>query len=327
VKRPALLIALGLALASVAAPRAEAEEPGKEALAKAREEFRRGLALEVAKDYEGALSVFKGVALVKSSPQVRFHIGVCEEAVGDWVGAIASYRLALLEAKDSKVKDVEEEAQSAIAKLEPRIPKITLHRGAGAGVATVVLDGRELGPASVGAAISVNPGPHSLELSAPGHEKSLIEVVAKEGESQEIAMTLKPRVEVVRPPLGVEEGDGRSPLFGTSLAVMSAGAASLVVSGVFFGLKQSAVSDLDAACGPDGQSCPPDLQETYDNGSLYSTVSTATFIGGLAALGVGGTLLIVELTVKPGSGGAAPAKETAVHLRGAPTGLTLTGKF
>lgn len=320
------LLSLGL-VGALAAPPARAEEPSKEALAKAREEFRRGLALEVAKDYEGALSVFKGVALVKSSPQVRFHIGVCEEAVGDWVGAIASYRLALLEAKEAKVKDVAEEAQAAIEKLEPRLPKLTLHRGTGAAVARVVLDGRELGPASVGVPITVNPGPHSLELIAPGQETTVMEVVAKEGEAQEVAMTLKPRVEAKGPAPKVEVTDARSPLFPTSLAVMGAGAASLVVSGVFFGLKQSAIADLDAACGPDGQSCPASLQQTYDDGALYSTVSTGTFIAGLAALGVGGTLLIVELTVKPGASAPAASKEARVRLRAAGPGLLLEGEL
>src|SRR5262245_56228344 len=45
-------------------------EPTKADLDKAREEYRRGLALEAANDYEEALAAFKGVANVKSTPQV-----------------------------------------------------------------------------------------------------------------------------------------------------------------------------------------------------------------------------------------------------------------
>src|SRR5689334_9987683 len=129
-----------------------ADEPSKEDVAKAREEYRRGLALEGAGDYDGALKVYKSVALVKSTPQVRYHVAVCEEKVGDWIGALGSYRLALADAQDAKVKEVEKESKAAIAQLEPKIPKITITRGSGATTAVVVLDGQELGPASIGIA-------------------------------------------------------------------------------------------------------------------------------------------------------------------------------
>jgi hypothetical protein len=66
-----------IALTTAPAITAQAEEPSRATLAKAREEFRRGLALEAAGDWSGALAAFKEVALVKSTPQVRFHIAQC----------------------------------------------------------------------------------------------------------------------------------------------------------------------------------------------------------------------------------------------------------
>ena len=84
-------IAVMLAIASVTSGVARAAEPTSAEVSKARENFRRGLALEAAGDWTGALEVFKSVALVKSTPQVRFHIAQCEEKTGDYVGASGSY--------------------------------------------------------------------------------------------------------------------------------------------------------------------------------------------------------------------------------------------
>src|SRR5829696_6446209 len=116
--RALVIGALAACLASTAAPpRALADEPSAAVLDKAREQFRKALSLEVAGNYEAALSMFKEVALIKSTPQVRFHIATCEEKMGDWVQAIGSYRLALHEAQQANAKDVTDAAGEAMANL------------------------------------------------------------------------------------------------------------------------------------------------------------------------------------------------------------------
>ncbi len=324
----ALLAAAAVALASTAiAPPAWAEEPSPEALARAREEYRRGLALEQAGDWEGALVVFKGVALVKSTPQVRFHIAQCEEKVGNWVEALGSYRLALSEAEQGNVAEVQKEAAAAIEKLEPRLPKLTIFRGTGAAAARVVLDGRELGPASVGTPISVNPGPHRVEASSPGRESTAVEVVAEEGQTAEVALALKTQAGAPAPTAPPAQGDegGGNALVPVGLVTLGVGVASLGASGVFFALRGSAISDLDAACGPDGRSCPADLQDTADSGATYATLSTVTFVAGLACVGLGGTLLIVDLTSSPDATAAVTPPRAQVGV--GPGSVALTGRF
>ena len=97
-----------------------------------------------------------------------------------------------------------------------------------------------------------------------------------------------------------------------------AGIASLAVAGVFFGMKQGAISDLDAACGSDRQSCPPDLAGTRDSGELYATVSTATFIGGAAALAIGLGLVVFA---------PSPSPAPSVGLTVGPGGARVIGRF
>jgi hypothetical protein len=323
----AILAAGALSSADWTTP-AFADEPSSDALAKAREEFRRGIALEAAGDYENALAVFKGVALVKSTPQVRFHIATCEEKVGDWVGALGSFRMALFEAQQSKVADVESESQSALTRLEPRIPKLTIVRGTGAAVATIRLDGRELGAASIGTPISVNPGPHSIEATAPGRKKRLTEITLEPERSAQVSLVLD-----ALPPDELKggahsEAGGPTAMLPVGITIAGLGAASFVASGVFFGMKQSAQSDLDAACGPDGQSCPESLRDTADSGRTWDLVSTATFIAGASAVAIGGTLIVIDLaTMSSSDEEAAPAGAPTATVGFGPGSVVVTGRF
>jgi hypothetical protein len=315
---------LAVAALGVAAP-VRAEGPTPEALARAREEYRRGLALEQAGDWEGALVIFKGVALVKSTPQVRFHIAQCEEKVGNWVEALGSYRLALSEAQQGNVAEVQKEAAAAIEALEPRVPRLTIQRGTGAAAARVLLDGRELGPASVGTPIAVNPGPHRIEASSPGRETAVTEVVAEEGKSAEVALTLKDQPGAAKPQAPPAEEEGGSALVPVGVVTLGVGVASLGASGIFFAMRGSAISDLDAACGPDGRSCPSDLQDTADSGATYATVSTVTFVAGLTCVALGTTLLVVGLGSEPDSAAATSAPRARAAF--GPGSMSVTGAF
>ncbi len=106
-------------------------------------------------------------------------------------------------------------------------------------------------------------------------------------------------------------------------AIGGLGVAGLAASGVFFYLRQDAIGQLDAACGPDGQSCPANMEATYNKGRLYSAISTAALIGGGAALAMGGTLIIVSTSKKP----ASPTVGFVPAAPGANVGGSLVGRF
>ena len=263
---------------------------------------------------------------MKSTPQVRFHIAQAEEKTGDLVAALGSYKLASFEATEAKIKDVKAGCDAAIARIEPRIPKLVLKRGAGAAVAKVTLDGRELGPASIGAPISVNPGPHHIQASAPGREAVTVDVTLAAAEEKSVALVLpeaKPGEPAAAAPVAVV-ADTAPPPKGTSkmkiagFVVGGAGVASLGVAGVFLAMRQSAISKLDGACGATGQTCPANLASTNSSGKTDSTVFSITAIAGGALVAGGVTLIIL----------APSSKSTpAVGVNLAPTGATLAGSF
>src|SRR5258706_10828154 len=85
-------LVLGTALAAHAKP--DAKE-----LSKARAKFQQATELEQAGNYSSALEVFREVGQVKMTPQVRYHIALCEEKLGHLLAALGGYELAADDAK------------------------------------------------------------------------------------------------------------------------------------------------------------------------------------------------------------------------------------
>jgi hypothetical protein len=103
------------------------------------------------------------------------------------------------------------------------------------------------------------------------------------------------------------------------------GVASLIASGVFFGLRQGAISDLDGSC-PSRTGCDPSLKSTEENGRLYGTVSLITLAAGVVGLGVGGTLLLLS---PPSSDGPPAAARLQLSPVAGPSlaGASFSGAF
>jgi hypothetical protein len=330
VRPPQLLLAIALGCGAAAWPAGAVAQPKAE-LARAREQFRQGLALEAAGNWTRALEIFKSVAEIKSTAQVRYHVALCEEKTGDWVQAIGSYRMALVEAEQGKARDVIDSARQGIDALEPKIPKLTVTRGAGAAVADLRLDGKPLGPTLVGTAFAVNPGPHVIEASAPDRKPFRLEFDLAEGATRSVHLVL-PEAPVdasgppVEPPPAPDAPSGGSALLPVGITVGVLGLASLGVAGVFYGLRAGNISDLESQCGgADGKTCPASAREIVADGERNSTISTATFIGGLGAVALGVVLVIVAPR-------GAPA-ETPAAMRVVPSGgrhgggVSVVGRF
>jgi hypothetical protein len=301
-------------------------------IARARERFKEAAALQAAGDFARALEAYKEVALVKSSAQVRFNIASCEEKTGDYLRAMGSYQLALTEATRSNSKDIEGAVQKALTELEPRIPALTVKRGDGAQIAEVTLDGRPLAAPSIGVEFRVNPGPHIVKGTAADREPFTSEFNLADGQHQVVTIALKPRAveapthgagPVVEPPPDTPPPppSNNIPLRVSGGILIAGGVANLIAAGVFYGMRQKAISTLNGECGTTHMMCTaPGAQATYDSGKSDSTISTATFIAGLGAAGIGATLIGVSMR-KP------KVDKPDVGLSVNPGGLSVHGTF
>jgi hypothetical protein len=318
------LLGLGLCLTpSLARAQDPAPETSAEALKRAREQFGQALALQTAGDWAGALALLKEVAAVKSTPQVRFNMALCEEKLGKLVAALGDYELAAADARAEKADQVAEEVEGRLESLRQRIPKLTIKRGAGADAASISVDGVSVGDQVVGTPMPTDPGPHAVEAKAPGFKqfRQSVRVAEQQSETIEVVLEAEPVPPPGSLPGGAAQPRGRDGVRTAGYVVGGVGVASLIASGVFFYLRQQKINDLDKSCP--NRICPSHAYDSdRDAGKTYTVVADVTLAVGVAAV-AGGVVLV--LTSRPSSSGPEPGPSVAL----APTlgGAQLFGTF
>ncbi|WP_438007462.1 PEGA domain-containing protein [Sorangium sp. So ce321] len=290
-------------------------------LKSARAQFQQATELEQAGNWAAALQRFREVGQVRMTPQVRFHIAVCEEKLGRLVAALGGYELALAEA-DAVGPDFRAEVEQAIGRLRARIPRLVIVRGKGAASAAMELDGIALGGASVGVEVPLDPGPHALTAKAPNYKPFQRTVELKEEGVTRVEVTLEalPQELLIRAGASSEKPPSKV----VPYVVGGVGAASLIGSGVLFVLRQGALKDLEDACGPAGKSCPASMESRYDDLKFFHYGAQVALGVGVAAVGTATAILLLQKKPKE------PAK-TSLELvpvaGGADIGASLSGAF
>jgi hypothetical protein len=332
------ITAFFLACALASAPVATAfADPSAAEIAAARELFEEGLKLEDKGDWSGALERFRKVAAVKTTPQVRFHIALCLENTGKLVDALVEFERAKSDASaDSSAQIVATNAQKHVVDLKERIPRVVVKVPAGVEGVAVTIDGTSIASALIGTAIPVDPGKHQIVVTATGRSNFTKDFeVAERAKPTTIEVTFAgvapppkddgtppPKEEPATPePTDASHGPGALPwVFG------GIGVAALAGGGVFYLMRQSTISDLEAACGPDKTQCPEDKRSTYDKGKTYTTVGNILL--GVGVVGVA-TAVVILVASPSGSSDKKASNKPSVALGGGPgdVGLGLVGQF
>jgi len=325
-------VASALVLGAVlAAPTRLFAQPTPEELAAARQLFNEGKELEKQKSYERAIEKFKKVAGVKMTPQVRFHIALCEENLGHLVEAINGFELAAAEAKraGSTATEVAENAPKRASALHVRVPTLHLVVTGKVRTSRILLDGNPVSASMLGVSMPIDPGAHTVEVqSAAGKatfhkDLKLQERAAQSLEIQvndvEVAAALKDT-----PPPRLPPPPPRS--LAPVLIAGGLGAASLICSGIFFGLRADTLSTAATECKDPvnytGCTHTNGVDDVIARGQMYSTLSAITLGVGLAGLGAAGILLLVTSPKKA----PAPATSSVTFVPTGP-GFEVRGAF
>jgi hypothetical protein len=310
--------------------------------AKAKAMFQEGLALEQSSDFSAALAKFEGVAQVKKTPQVQFHVAYCQEHVGRMVEAMALYKEVLAEATagagaDPKLQQVKTTTEDAIATLGKKIPTVTVTmtgKGKQPDNPEITLDGKKL--AALDQPQPVDPGLHTVEAKAEGKEPFSARVDAPEGTQRTIEIKWKDTKKAE--PLLAEEPPAETPpepppphsSSKLPYIVGGVGVAALITSGVFFLRRSSAQSELEDKCH--GTLCPESAKDAGDRGKSSTTIGNVALIIGVVGVGAGITLFALDSKKQPA---ASPSAFSAPRARlragvGAVPGAgyaTLSGAF
>lgn len=271
----------------------------------ARENFKEGLALEKEGKYDEALAKFVAVAAVKKTPQVRFHIGLCNEKLGHYGHAIEAYEAAAKQAEaENNAPEVLNVAPGLAEKLKAKRAKLTIHFADNQVPETLSIDGVAVELAAA-TNYPLDPGPHVV-LATQGDYKLREETKLGEGEAK--TLTLKfggSATETVDVPAydhpaenPKDEPDTVGPKSkGTTrtigYVVGGVGVVSLILSGAFFAVRAGAKSDLENACA-DGtpKRCAPSAEDSFDKAKTFETMGWVAGGIGVAALATGAVLII-----------------------------------
>jgi hypothetical protein len=202
-------------------------------------------------------------------------------------------------------------ARTEAEALARRVPTVTL-AVSGPSESTPVrltLDGAAVNSETARLPRKLNPGSHTLSISATGFEPATEQITIAEGEDRRIEVSLRSSSEGLAshsPPLQERQAaaQGRStPVL--AITVGAVGLASLLV-GVSAGVAASSKhSTLSGECDAASATCPPSARGDLDTFHALRTVSTVGYVVG--ALGVigGGVLFFATPTSKESSAATA----------------------
>jgi tetratricopeptide (TPR) repeat protein len=300
---------------------------------RAREAFQEGIALESGGKHADALKRFREVAAVKKTPQVLFHIALCQEKIGQLAEALDGYRVAgQLAGSDPKLADVRRTIEESMRNLDAQVPAVQVKRGKGARNAILVVDGQrvELEPNTP---LRLNPGRHTFVGKAKNKDNYRAELTLQPGDRASITIKLDD-LGIEDDPIEPEPDKAQKPASEGRVAPYVLGAVGLAgfaAAGGFFLLRQSARSDLEARCID--TVCPASAQATGDRAASMNRLTNLSLGLGAVAMGAAVVVLLV------GGDDARPAPASArwstapggLRLRldagPAPLGAGLTGSF
>jgi hypothetical protein len=190
-----------------------------------------------------------------------------------------------------------QKAAEALAELKPRIPGITVVlKGDQPKGLRVTIDQLLIDAAAIGVRWPVDPGEHVLEVSSDAGIIATREVELGPGEHERVVIVLatKPPPDETEPPPKIEPPMEQAPppthhpATWVSFGLGGAGLAVGVGAGAVMLNKKRA---LDDGCT---DVCPTDLTSTHDAFRRARSVSWVGYTTGLAGIGAGLTLLLVQ---------------------------------
>jgi hypothetical protein len=326
-----LALSLGATSVSVRVPLALADEPTPAEVEAARTSFKEGLALEKAGDYVSAVVKFELTKKVKATPQVRFHIALCQERLGHWIDAADGYEAAAKQAQlEGSAPEVLKIAPELARKLRARIPRLTVVI-VGGPAKTLTVDGRAIVPDDA-KRMQLDPGKHLVAANDQNWNTVREEVMLVDGDDKTVTVKLA-SPDPIAPASGPANGPEPEPYHappllppsdgghtGAAIGIGAFGLVSVGVGFVFLGLRGKTVSDLDAKC-PDNK-CPASAQSDIDKAHTYTTVSRIGFGVGIVAVAAAFVILVTDPKPSPPKTAGritpwAPAGTAGLGLQGA----------
>lgn len=303
-----------------AAATATADASASDSLAQAKKHYGDGDTKYKAGDYAGALTDFQAADAIKPTPQSARYIGLCQDNLGHFTDAVASYQrfLANVPPKMAVQGDEIKARVTAIQALPGKLHVTSDPPGAG-----VAVDGKPQ-PNPTPTDVELPPGHHTLHFSAQGHDPTDKDVDVAYASKQDVAVMLavSAAAPIVPAPVAAAPAtieptpapDTPPPAHHSNVAAWITGGAAVVAVGVGTAFGVMALNDKS------NFNANP-TTATADSGENHALIADMAF-GVAVTLGVTSAVLFLSKddapATPPATASASAKKRAAITITPAP---------
>jgi hypothetical protein len=236
-------------------------------------------------------------------------LAACHEGQGKTASAWAEFLEVVASARRDGRVDRERFARAHIAALEPRLSRLSLEVPRSVAAETqglkVLRDGEEVGAPSWGSFLPIDPGEHSIVVSAAGKLpwKITVDIGAKADRRTVTVPPLEdappespaPAPVAVLPPSSASDSISRRTNSGKVIGFILGGVGVAALgAGAFFGIEAITKSSSARAACPSFMSCSQAALSENSTAKTDALVSDITLGAAVAALGVSTVLLLTS---------------------------------
>lgn len=267
------------------------------------------------------------------APTHLLYLARSQAKIGKYVKAREAYLKIIKEQLPASApqafRDAQVSAETEVKAVEPRIGKLTVKVEGSQGATELALkvDGEKVPAVLIGAPQPIDPGEHTIEVSATGKRSTPQKVKVGEGSAASVTLKLEddPNYVAAAPVAAAGSAqpqttpDGKPADSGPtgpnqgmrigSYAAFGVGVAGLAVGTVFLLQKNSKESELDDLCTLPGGACPSDAKGLQDDANSAGTLAVVGYAVGGVGIAAGVTLFILSSKKSSGS-----AKHVTPHV-------------
>ncbi len=308
----AACVTLGTTEAISAGARADAPTRAPEDVARAEARFHEGERLFDAKQVPEACAAFDESERLDPQLGTLLNLAFCQETLGKTASAWRAYSAGAVWGEQRGQHDRAAWALSRASDVSKRLPLVLLALPAGTSAirgATIQIDDDVVPASGWFTPLPLDPGEHTLQVSAPGHRSQQIALHVNDGPStQSVSIPVlevlpaTPSLASGEAPQPSSRGEGQRVVGWVGLGV---GVAALGLGTAFGILTLSKKSDASGHCA--GTECDATGVADQDEAHRDATVSTLAFGVGLVSLGIGAWLTLTAGPSSPRPSSSAPA--------------------
>ncbi len=164
----------------------------------AREAATEGIRLYRAGQFRAALEQLERAQKHYQAPVHHLYIARSQKQIGQWVESFESYQVLLRSPPQvdapAPVVNAFRDGKTELEALKLVLPSIRLQFSPRDAAVSVAIDGVEIPADVVGTKRAINPGAHSVRVTAPGYQVAEQSLMIGSGESQTLSLVLTPAV-------------------------------------------------------------------------------------------------------------------------------------